>query len=76
MKNSELKREDFKSEVDYLLALVSRHKKLFANYVALKRENVWSIRKFFNKRNSSGTKNNFSEVYRLLESQYGKPHSN
>ena len=39
MKQSELKREDFKSEVDYLIALVNHHKDFFETQLKLIHEN-------------------------------------
>lgn len=38
MQQSELKREDLKSEVDHLIALVNRHKDLFEVYLKLVQE--------------------------------------
>lgn len=76
MKRSNLKREDFKSEVDYLLALVRRHKKLCEGHLSVVWDYARFIRTFHNE--TSPPDNNYSsaDIYLMLKKQYGEPNLN
>lgn len=76
MKRSNLKREDFKSEVDYLLALMKRHKKLCEDHLAVVRGNARLIKTFYNETRPPDNNYSSADIYLMLKKQCGEPNLN
>ncbi|MEP7376051.1 MAG: hypothetical protein ABI675_21825 [Chitinophagaceae bacterium] len=76
MKKLKLKRENFETEIDYLLVLVKRHRELCDDHAILAWENALLIRAFLNESTPPVDKYSIAEVNIFLKAKYGEPHLN